>query len=200
MTVNQHSTGEEASFNISHRNVGVLEIRGGSTSGAISEYEPSISVSGEAPRQRSEARSPVLAKRVERDRVFERISVRFNVAITKAREACATFKVAVANGDPVDKGRSGYAAYQALVMLWDCRHKREEAWVDTLNSLMSAVQSEDYEAYTVTQADAVNFIVACVLSGSNVSEEDSAGSRVRLRRAGLDPWKLMSATDHKQSF
>lgn len=93
--------------------------------------------------------------------------------------------------DAIEKSLAGADLLASLQDLWNLRHVREYEWRSLVNFLQGTLLRQDFEQFTPTQCQAINEIVSHILS-CGVSKDDVVSARLALRRAGLDPWRVLS--------
>ncbi|HXJ62004.1 MAG TPA: hypothetical protein VNU68_35650 [Verrucomicrobiae bacterium] len=92
----------------------------------------------------------------------------------------------------IDLANAGFALIDSLDELWKHRAAREIDWGGAVNLLRAALTKIAFERLTVEQCDRIlQFIQQCLASGNVDSSDQQLGLRL-LRRANLDPWRVIS--------
>lgn len=131
--------------------------------------------------------------RQENDRACDRALLRnlFRELKTIAEE----FIVAVKEDDLLSKGIHGCDLSARLEALWEMRGVREQEWCESLNFLQAALRQEEFERFSLEQAEAITSCLD-VLCGGAVEREDILRVRRILRKANFDPWKAISSVEN----
>jgi len=96
-------------------------------------------------------------------------------------------------GDLVELARAAFALDHLLDDLWSLRGGREKDWAGILNFLQGVFKKAVVEEFTPEQCRAVQAIVTDYLGPATVNRDDVEACLKTLRRAGLDPWRPISA-------
>jgi len=149
-------------------------------------------------------RSGVLRKPRVRERAVptERRQVARNLAgryairkyVDDARQESLRMELAARQGDVMALACAGIALMGCLQELWAMRNVREEEWRSVVNFLQAALTKEEFERLSTEQCKTVHAIIVNYLGGGLLRDEDVLKARMMLRKAGLDPWKAMSAS------
>lgn len=121
------------------------------------------------------------------DRDFIRRTVQR--AVEHADEMIRAAEVA----EPIDLSNAGFDLWRCLKDLWGMRQHREPNWGDLLNHLQGALADEKYEAFEPLRCRLIRRTIADHLKPWTVEDEDVRSAIDLIGRAGLDPWKGISA-------
>jgi len=97
--------------------------------------------------------------------------------------------------DLIELANTGFMLRDSLNQLWQLRHLREDDWGDLLNLLQTALASEEFERFSPNQCKAIYSVVNEHLRNGITDIDDLDAVIVKLRQAGLDPFKSISITD-----
>jgi hypothetical protein len=93
--------------------------------------------------------------------------------------------------EPIDLANAGHALISALDELWTS-NEREADWRDLVNLLRTSLTKIEFEQLNPNQCSLIcRFISECLDSGHVDEEDHKLGLRL-LRKAGLDPWRVLS--------
>ena len=117
--------------------------------------------------------------------------------VDDARQESLRMELAARQGDVMALACAGIALMGCLQELWAMRNVREEEWRSVANFLQAALTKEEFERFSVEQCKIVHTIIVNYLGGGLLGDQDVLKARMMLRKAGLDPWKAMSASQQE---
>jgi len=160
----------------------------------VSGYTSSHQHSGVEVHERRSAPTTDVSRRVhERTSVGPAIRDEIRRAIDRAEYEVDRMIVAANGQDFIELSNSGFSFRDALAELWNLRKARDDDWADLLNLVQGALAKEEFERLSSTACSALKEIVVNHLRPAATESDDIERAIQLLRRAGLDPWKGISA-------
>ncbi len=155
-------------------------------------YELSHDASGEskakvylAAHNKRPPRAPAIPKQKPTDN-------RIKVELLRASHLAKEMIEHASSAELIDLANAGFSLLDSLDELWKYRGARETDWGGSVNLLRAALTKVTFERLTVEQCERiVQFIDQCLASGNVDSSDQQLGIRL-LRRANLDPWRVLS--------
>lgn len=111
----------------------------------------------------------------------------------KAKEKANLMVEASKADDPIELASAAFGLGHLLDDLWGLRGSRETDWAGALNFLQGVLKKADVETLTAAQCQAIQTIVTDQVGPATVNRDDVETCIQTLRRAGLDPWRPISA-------